>query len=334
VSRPPLRMPAEWAPHERTLMAWPARRALWGAAMDQAKRDYAQVARAIARFEPVLMLCPPGDAREVHDLCGAEVEVVELPIDDSWMRDAGPIYVVGDGRRVGVDFAFNGWGGKFAPWDDDAALARRLLAHLGHERRAAPFVLEGGAIAVDGEGTLVTTEQCLLNPNRNPGMSRAQIEAGLREQLGVERIVWLGRGLVEDRDTDGHVDMACAFVAPGRVLLQTVRDPDNPNAPHAAENRRRLERAGLAVEELDVLPYIEHGGERLPAPYVNHYLCNGGVIVPLAGGPDDVVALERIGACHPTREIAGVPGRTIFSGGGGVHCITQQVPAVGGEGAS
>jgi agmatine deiminase len=164
-----LAMPAEWAEHERTLMAWPARVELWGDALDEAKRDYAAVARAVAAFEPVLMVAPPGTEAEVRRMCGRAVDVVELPIDDSWIRDSGPIFVTdAGGRRAGVDFRFNGWGGKFTPYDRDDAVAGALLGHLGVDRFEAPLVLEGGSICVDGEGTLITTEQCLLHPNRNP----------------------------------------------------------------------------------------------------------------------------------------------------------------------
>ncbi|MEA2449587.1 MAG: agmatine deiminase, partial [Thermoleophilaceae bacterium] len=215
-----LAMPAEWAPHERTLMAWPARAELWGAALERAKDDYAEIASAIAAFEPVLMVAAPGAGAEAEARCDARVEVIELPIDDSWMRDSGPIFVVdADGRRAGVDFRFNGWGGRFTPYDRDDALARTLLERLGIERIAAPLVLEGGSIAVDGEGTLITTEQCLLHPSRNPGLEREEIERLLADYLGVEKFLWLAHGLAEDHDTDGHVDNVAAFVRPGVVML-------------------------------------------------------------------------------------------------------------------
>src|SRR5205809_6878000 len=216
------RMPAEWAPHERTLMAWPCRLELWGAQLARAREDDAAVANAIAQFEPVTMVCPSEQAAaEARRALTANVEVVELPIDDSWLRDNGPIFVLGPSeQRAGVHFAFNAWGGKFAPWDRDAAVGAALVERLGDPLYRAPFVLEGGSVGVDGEGTLITTEQCLLHPNRNPNLDRAQIEAGLRDYLGVQRIVWLDRGLAEDRDTDGHVDLIAAFVRPGQVLLQ------------------------------------------------------------------------------------------------------------------
>jgi agmatine deiminase len=320
-------MPAEWAPHERTLMAWPAREELWGPLFDDAKHDYAEIARAIAGYEPVLMVAADGfDARR-H--LGSEVEVVEMPQDDSWIRDSGPIFVADGATRIGVDFEFNGWGGKFTPYDADNALPERLCEYLGIPRERAEIVLEGGSISVDGEGTLVTTEQCLLDPSRNPGLDRDALEDALRRLLGVERIVWLGKGLVEDEDTDGHVDNVCQFVAPGRVLLQTVADRDSPNWENAQENRRRLTDAGVEVVELEHLPYIEVRGRPGVVPYTNFYVCNGAVIVPVADQPTDADALERIGACFPDREPVPVPGAVLAEGGGGPHCITQQVPAAG-----
>ena len=322
-------MPAEWAPHERTLMGWPARAGMWGAELAQAKADYAEIASAIAAFEPVLMAADPSQEAEARAACGAGVGVVPIALDDSWVRDSGPIFVLdGPRRRVGVDFGFNAWGEKFHPYADDAAFAERVLAVLGEERAVAPLILEGGSIAADGEGTLLTTEQCLLHPSRNPSLSREAIEAALRDHLGVERIVWLGQGLVEDHDTDGHVDNVAAFVAPGRVLLQTVADEANPNWAAARENVARLEAAGLEVVELPLLPYVDHDGPPTVVPYTNFYLCNGAAIVPVTGAPTDAEALARLGELYPGREVVGVPGRTLALGGGGVHCITQQVPAV------
>ena len=321
-----LAMPAEWAAHERTLMAWPCRRELWGETLRRAKDAYAATANAIARFEPVTMVANPGtDAAEARGCVDAGV--LEMDIDDSWLRDSGPIYVLGDGgRRAGVHFGFNAWGEKFRPFDRDATIGARLIDHLGVERYEAGMILEGGAIAVDGAGTLLTTEQCLLHPSRNPGMSREQIEGTLREYLGVERVVWLGQGLVEDRDTDGHVDLVAAFTRPGHVLLQTA-PRGNPNGPNIEENKRRLDAAGLSFTELDVLPYVEVAGERVVAPAMNFYLCNGGAVVPVAGTPaEQERALQVIAEAYPDRKVVGVPGAVLAYGGGGVHCITQQVP--------
>src|SRR3954451_7739493 len=322
-----MRMPAEWARHDLTLMAWPCRTELWGELLDDARRDHAAVASAVAAFEPVVMVASPGEqAADARARCAGEVEILELPIDDSWLRDSGPIFVTGDGRRIGVHFRFNAWGEKFTPWDRDEAAGGELARRYGDDLVEAPFVLEGGSIGVDGEGTLITTEECLLHPNRNPSMTREEIEAGLIEHLGVERIVWLGLGLEEDRDTDGHVDLIAAFTAPGEVLLQ-AGPPGTADEERMEDNRERLEAAGLRVRRLEPLPSVELAGERIAVSHMNFYLCNGAVIVPLAGAETDAQALATIGAAYPGREVVGVPGAVLAYGGGGPHCITQQVPA-------
>jgi agmatine deiminase len=322
-----MRTPAEWEPHERTVMGWPCRLELWGEAIEQARADYAAVANAIAAFEPVTMIANPGeDPARARAACGDGVEIVELPLDDSWLRDCGPIYVYGDdGRRIAVHFRFNAWGEKFPLWDRDAAVGGLIAERLGDEVRPAPIVLEGGSILTDGAGTLLTTEQCLLNPNRNPSLAREEIERALRDHLGVERIVWLGRGLVEDRDTDGHVDLIASFVRPGQALLQTV-DPGNPNYENCEENRARLHAAGIDVVELPYLPYDTVAGETIAASYLNFYLCNGAAVVPVSGAPTDPAALAIIDRAYPDREVVPVPGAVLAYGGGGPHCITQQVP--------
>jgi agmatine deiminase len=322
-----MRTPAEWEPHERTLMGWPCRTELWGETMDQARSDYAAVANAIAAYEPVTMIANPGpDAGAARAACAAGVEVVELPLDDSWLRDCGPIYTYGEaGERIAVHFRFNAWGEKFSDFDRDAAVGALIAERLGDELRESPIVLEGGSILTDGQGTLLTTEHCLLNPNRNPALGRAEIEAELRRQLGVERFVWLGQGLLEDRDTDGHVDLIAAFAADGRVVLQTVGE-DNPNFAACEENRARLDAAGIEVVALPHLPYGEVVGELVAASYMNFYICNGAVIVPVTGAESDPQALAIIAEAYADREIVAVPGLTLAYGGGGPHCITQQVP--------
>jgi agmatine deiminase len=320
-------MPAEFSPHERTIMGWPCRQQLWGETMGQARADYATVANAIASFEPVLMVANPGqDAYDARAACGAGVEVIELPIDDSWLRDSGPIYVRDEsGRRRAVHFGFNAWGEKFPPWDRDAEVGALVARALGDEVIEAPLILEGGSIAVDGTGALLTTEQCLLNPNRNPGLGREEIETALAGHLGAERVVWLGHGLIEDRDTDGHVDLIAAYTRPGHALLQMV-DEDNPNHAHCVGNRERLARAEIEVTEVPFLPYTTVAGQRIAAGYLNLYVCNDAVIVPVTGAETDGPALEIIGAAYPEREVVAVPGAVLAYGGGGPHCITQQVP--------
>jgi agmatine deiminase len=308
-------------------MGWPCRLDLWGETLDQARADYAVVANAVAAFEPVTMIANPGaDAVAARAACAAGVEIVELALDDSWLRDCGPIYTLGgDGTRVAVHFGFNAWGEKYPPWDNDAVVGRLIAERLGDRVVESSMVLEGGSILTDGQGTLLTTEQCLLNPNRNPSLSREQIESELRARLGVERIVWLGMGLAEDRDTDGHVDLIAAFTMPGHVLLQTVGE-DNPNFESCAENRARLYTAGIEVTELPLLPYATVAGEAIAASYLNLYICNRAVIVPVASADTDGQALEIIAAAYPGREVVPVPGLVLAFGGGGPHCITQQVP--------
>jgi agmatine deiminase len=328
-----MRTPAEWEPHERTLMGWPCRTELWGETMDQARADYAAVANAVAAFEPVTMIANPGtDAALARAACTAAVEIVELPLDDSWLRDCGPIYVVDDdgASRTAVHFGFNAWGEKFSPWDRDAAVGRLIAEHLGDRVLEGGMVLEGGSILTDGAGTLLTTEQCLLNPSRNPSLTRDDIETVLRSQLGVGTVLWLGMGLLEDRDTDGHVDLIAAFIRPGEVLLQTVPE-DNPNFAHCQQNFTVLVSSGVQVTEMPYLPYATVAGEPVAASYLNFYICNGGVIVPVAGAETDAAALGIIGAAYPGHEIVPVPGLVLAYGGGGPHCITQQVPLADGR---
>jgi agmatine deiminase len=326
-----MRTPAEWEPHERTIMGWPCRIDLWAETLEQARTDYAAVANAIAAFEPVTMIANPGEqAAQARAACAGNVEVVELPLDDSWLRDCGPIYTVDDdATRVAVHFGFNAWGGKYPPWDRDAAVGALIADHLGDPVREADLVLEGGSILTDGAGTLLTTEQCLLNPNRNPGMKADQIEAVLAAQLGVERFLWLDKGLIEDRDTDGHVDLIAAFTRPGHVLLQTV-PLANPNHDGCQENLERLRGAGIEVAEMPILPYAEIAGEQVAASYMNFYIVNAGVVVPVTvENPDsDEQALAIIASAFPGREVVPVPGLVLAYGGGGPHCITQQVPLV------
>lgn len=327
-------MPPAWAPHAATLMAWPCRTALWGDLLDQAKADYAAVARAIARFEPVLMACPPGSAAEVGRACGGTewgIEPLEIPIDDSWARDSGPVCVVdGDGRVAAVQFRFNAWGDRWHPHADDARLPERVAAHLGMRLFRTPMVLEGGAVETDGDGTLLTTEQCLLNPNRNPSMTREEIEATLRAHLGVRTVVWLPYGQETDsgpEGTDGHVDGVAAFTAPGRVLLEVRADPASPEHRSGQANLAALRAARDARgRSFDICTFDP--GAVTGVPYANHYLVNGGVVVPMAGEPDaDAYALRVVGDAHPGREVVGVPGRVLDAGGGGPHCITQPIPA-------
>ena len=329
------RMPAEWEAHEACLMAWPTRRELWMGMLEVAEREYAAVANAIAEHEPVRMVVAPGTGDRAQRLLSAGIELIELALDDSWLRDSGPIFVRGeeDGTRAAVDFRFNSWGERFSPWDQDALLGARLLQRLDVARIESELVLEGGSITVDGEGTLITTEQCLLNPNRNPQLHRGQIEAELRRTLGVTEIIWLPFGHADDAHTDGHVDGVCTFVKPGTVLVQSCEDPAHPDHARMRANRAVLEAARdargrmLEIIELPLYPYGELGGHRTSVSYVNLYVANGAVIVPVASTAMDGAALEIIADAFPDHAVVPVPAKCIAVGGGGVHCITQQMIA-------
>ncbi|MGZ4736646.1 MAG: agmatine deiminase family protein [Acidimicrobiia bacterium] len=326
------RVPAETDPHERTLIGWPTasrRDQLWGSQLESARNVHALVAQVIARFEPVLLVADPSEAEDARrHVEGGRIEVLAAEIDDSWLRDSGPVIAKDpDGGRHALCFRFTGWGGSFTPFERDATIAARLAEHLDVPAYDVGIAGEGGALALDGEGLVVTTERCLLNPNRNPGRSRKEIGAVLKRAVGAEQVVWLRDGIAEDEGTDGHVDNVVAFFAPDRCLLQGCDDPTNPNHAIARANRKQLEREGVDVTEVPVLPYARVGNRRVPVPYVNLYPINGAVLVPVAGTPSDADALDLIGACFPGREVIGIPGAVLAYGGGGVHCITQPVPA-------
>lgn len=341
-----LRLPARFAEHARTLLSWPCRSEAFGPLLDQAREEWAEVARAVARFERATMLVRPGDEELAGRLCEPEVELLPLPLDDSWIRDNGPIFVCDESGAVGaVGFEFDGWNRQFVPYDADAHVPERIAAAWGVRLYQAPFVLEGGAFNTDGEGTLLTTEQCLLH-NRNLGMARHDYEEALRAWLGIEKVIWLPFGLVEDSgplSTAGHVDDVAQFVAPGVVLAQTA-PPDNPNHARLLENLAALEQATdaaghrLEIVELGLLPYVKGvdagldlaapGATKLmPAPYVNLVFVNGGALVPRLDVEGEEAAYARLAELLPGREIVGLPVEMSAFGGGGLGCITQQVPA-------
>ena len=322
-------MPAEWEPHAGCLMAWPSRPELWGNRLCEAKHDYAAVATAIAEHEPVVMVCNPGHAREIGDLCGRGVTPIEIPINDSWCRDSGPAFVRNSaGEMAVVGFGFNAWGNRWHPHDDDARLSQRLAAWLGLRFFQAPFVLEGGSFFVDGEGTVITTEQCLLDPNRNPSLSRAQIEQGLCDYLGSNTVVWLPFGHSLDTGpagTDGHVDGVLQYASAGRVWLEAVSDRTTPEFSRGQANLAVLRAAHDAAGRPFEIEVFDPG-PTATVSYANHYLANGAVIVPVGGDDADSPAMDALRRLHPDREVVGVPGGTIAFGGGGPHCITQQIP--------
>lgn len=327
-------MPAEWAPHKRTWMMWPCRREVWED-MDETRRAYAAVAHAVRRFEPVSMLVRPEDRAGAADLLGADVELLESPIDDSWARDAGPCFLVNAaGERAGVSFRFNAWGGKYHPYDGDDAAAEAILEHAGARVFRSDLVAEGGGIAVDGEGTILTTESCFPNANRNPGWSRAGIERELIEMLGGEKVIWLP-GDEWETETDGHVDGIAAFLAPGLVLIEGAVPRRHPmHAVNRANIRAlagRTDAVGRPIRlvEIPAADEAEGDDERFCRSYVNSYLCNGALIMPEYGVRADGEAREIFQEHLPGREIVAVPIAAIAPGGGGIHCITQQEPAGG-----
>jgi agmatine deiminase len=347
-------MPGEFERHEGCWLAWPERPDNWRLGARPAQEAFAAVAAAIAAAEPVTVAASPAQLERAREVLPASVRVVELTTDDAWMRDIGPTFVVdAAGRRRGVDWEFNAWGGLdgglYHPWDRDEAAAERVLEIEGAERYRAPLVLEGGSIHVDGQGTVLTTEECLLNRNRNPGLAREEIEAHLRAYLGAEKVIWLGRGVLED-ETDGHVDNLACFARPGHVLLTWTEDEDDPQHAISADARRRLETATDARGrhlELEFLPspgpllvseeeaagveaaegtIPRRPGDRLAASYVNFYPANDRLMMPLLDERHDEEAAAILRRSFPGREVVGVPAREILLGGGNVHCITQQVP--------
>jgi agmatine deiminase len=329
------RMPAEWAPHACTWMCWPCRPEAWGSAdgLVRAKDATARVAQAIAGFESVLMAVRPEDAFEARRICEPAIEIFEVALDDSWARDIGPSFLAGP-RRAGIAWRFNSWGGKYEPYANDREFATQILAQRHADKFSAPLVCEGGAIHLDGDGALMSTEQCLLNPNRNPGQTRQQIETTLKAYTGVERILWLP-GHFSDEETDGHIDNIACFAAPGRVLLGVPPMKSHPDFDAVAAARRALVEArdaqGRALEIVELVqPHsmrLDWRGRPLAASYVNFYLANGGVVMPGFDDPADAAARAVLADCFPDRKIVQVDVLDIVQGGGGIHCITQQEPA-------
>jgi agmatine deiminase len=348
------RMPGEFEPHAGTWMLWPQRPDNWRLGGKPGQRAFVNVAAAISQFEPVTMGVNHDQFENARNLLPTQVRVVEISSNDAWMRDIGPTFVVDDRGTVrAVDWIFNAWGGLhdglYFPWDKDDLVPRKMCEVEGIDRYRAPLVLEGGSIHVDGQGTLITTEECLLSPGRNPDLTREEIEQRLRDYLAVESIVWLGRGFDPD-ETTGHVDDVACFVRPGVVAIAWTDDPGDWRYEIMRENRdrlaaavdargRKLEIATLPVpadvivteEEALGIDRVEgsiprRAGDRMPATYVNFYLCNGGLVVPVFDDPNDDLACQQLQALFPDRRVAAVPGREIVLAGGNVHCITQQQP--------
>lgn len=325
-------MPAEWEPHERCWMSWPCRLDFWGDNLEATQRAYANVANAISQFEPVTMLAPPSQTGSARRLCGDRVAILPVALDDSWTRDNGPNFVVNEAGQLAASvFQFNAWGQKHQPWFRDAALGHRLAEHLGIPTFSSPLVMEGGGINVDGQGTVLTTTQCVLNPNRNPGLSQAEAGQTLCGALGVSNVVWLP-GDPEDTETDGHVDGIACFLEPGKVLVEIcpaagTETYDNTRANlQAVRDARDANGRPFEVVTIEEAHEADRRNEIFANSYINFYLANGAVILPSFGIDRDQDAREQLAALFPEREIVPVNICDIAVGGGGIHCITQQQP--------
>lgn len=333
------RMPPEWAPHDRTWMAWPGPNPTFAddGELARARAAWASVARAVRRFEPVTMVHGPGDARSARALLDPDVELVERELDDAWMRDIGPTFVKDEeGRLAAVDWVFNGWGGQdWARWEHDSKIARQVADLAQVPVLSSPLVNEGGAIHVDGEGTVLLTDTVQLGAGRNPGWTREQVEAEIHAMLGTRRAVWLPRGLTGDYGTygtQGHVDIVAAFARPGVVVTHVQPDPAHPDYEVTKEVVGLLKSAtdarGRRLEVVEVLAptVLEADGHWADYSYINHYLCNGGVVLCAFDDPRDELAAGVFRRLFPERTVTLVDARTIFAGGGGIHCVTQQQP--------
>ncbi len=321
---PPL---PEWAPHEAVWIGFPSDPELWLADLKPGQQEVAAFAAAVhaaGRGEKVILVAAHKDAAAVAHELAPFAEVVVEKFGDIWLRDTGPIILGSGAARRGACFCFNGWGGKYE-LEGDQDIGERLSRRAGLPFAKADWVLEGGAIDHDGTGTVVTTEQCLLNPNRNPGMTREDVEARLRVDLGLERVVWLGEGLLNDH-TDGHVDNLARFVAPGRVVAPKA-DAGDPNAAVYADAAERLMAAGLEVAAIPSPGLLERDGEIIPASYMNFYIGNAAVVVPVYGAPNDEAAVQAIQLLFPERAVVGLRADHVLTGGGSFHCISQQLPA-------
>lgn len=347
-------MPGEFEPHAGTWMLWPERPDTWRLNAGPAQAAFTAVAEAIVQGEPVTIGVSPAQMQKARASLSSKIRIVEIETDDAWMRDTGPSFLINKARDIRcVDWQFNAWGGTegglYFPWDKDQQVARLVAECEGVGRYEAPFILEGGAIHVDGQGTLLTTEECLLNTNRNPTLSRAELEKNLTHYLGIEKIIWLGKGVFND-ETDGHVDNLCCFIRPGCVALTWTDDPSDPQYDISQDAYERLSNArdaqGRALEihklhqpnPLYITQEESEGvesisgthprpvGERMAASYVNFYIGNGTITMASFDDPQDDIAAQKLAELFPGRRVTIVPGREILLGGGNIHCITQQQP--------
>ncbi len=331
-------MPAEWQPHRGTWFSWPHNPETWPGYLEGTEHALTEAVVALADSECV-HINVLDDAHRTYvarrfagKVPSENLRLHVIPTNDAWCRDHGSIFVLDGAELVGLDFRFNAWGGKYPPFDLDDAASARMNEALGVRTERVEMILEGGSIEVNGAGSVLTTEQCLLNPNRNPDMSRKEVEAVLRRYLGVEQVLWLGDGIDGD-DTDGHIDDLTRFVARDRVV--TMVEPDRNDVNHAplAENTERLrgmrlpDGAPLDVVEITMPAPLMREGRRLPASYANFYIGNDVVLVPVFACPQDSAAVDAIASCFPARRVVAIDCRAVVVGLGTFHCLSQQVPA-------
>ncbi len=347
------RMPGEFEPHKSCWMVWPHRGDTYRLKAKPAQKAFADIARAILEFEPLNVCVLKEQFELAKDKLPQQANLVEMESDDAWVRDTGPSFVVNKDWDVrGINWEFNAWGGIFSPFDKDAAVAGNILAHEKISQYNAALILEGGSIHVDGQGTLITTQECLLNPNRNPNLSREDIESFLKAYLGGKKIIWIKKGVFMD-ETDGHVDNLCAFARPGEVVLTWTDDTNDPQfeiSTHAyeilsrttdAQGRKlkihKIHQPGplfISKEESQGFDVVEDAklrkeGDRLAGSYINFYMANNGIVMPLFDDPRDGNAIKAMKKIFPERKIIGVQTREILLGGGNIHCMTQQQPLSG-----
>ena len=337
------RLPAEWEPHAATWIAWPHRRATFLGDFAVIPEFFARFIRLLAPWEPVKVIATGAALAEAQDrLRGvANVECIDIPTNDSWLRDTGPVFLMPrqqgtkvheTSRPVAVCWEWNAWGGKYPPWDLDAGVSRAIAGRLGIKAVSPGVVLEGGAIETDGEGTLLVNHRCVVDPKRNPGLSRSEMEQVLRKQLAIDRVIWLG-GELQGDDTDGHIDQIARFVSPGCVVAARQPDRLDPNHASLAENLAQLEVAvdargrRLEVVPIDIPSRFTFAGTQLPASHLNFYVVNGAVMVPVFGARTDAAAIRTLAACFPARRIVPVDCQELVRGRGALHCITRDQPA-------
>ncbi|MDG5790048.1 agmatine deiminase family protein [Evansella sp. AB-P1] len=332
-------MPPEWSEHERTFISWPIQESMvYPEDYHEVSKGYIELVEAISEFEKVTVIVNENHIKEVKSKFAnieGNIEFLSIEHNDAWLRDNGPTFLLHDnGERAGVNWKFNAWGEKYAPWDLDDEVAPKILDHLGIKRFDAPLVMEGGSFHVDGEGTLLTTEECLLNPNRNPELTKEQIEQFLKDYLNIEKVIWLKDGLSGD-ETDGHVDNIACFGSPGKIIMQVCHDKEDENYEITQENLSILTRETDArgrkfeVIQIEQPPKEMFKGNRLTLSYLNFYFVNDGVILPVFGGAaqkNDQLAESELKKTFPERRIRKINGMSIIKEGGNVHCTTQQLP--------